>query len=170
MLQDLLAERFGLKAHRETREMPVYALVIAKGGSKLAEAKEDAPPLIAGANEPGPGGAPPLPFRAPMMRMGRGELIGQELSTADIARQLSGMTGRAVIDKTGLTGKYDIRLKWTPDEPPSAIGTEGPRPETPDSAPSLFTALQEQLGLKLEPQKGPVEQIVIDHVDKLTEN
>ena len=174
MLQNLLAERFGLKVHRETREMPVYALVIAKGGSKLVEAKEDAPPLVGGPKDRGPGGPPPLPFRAPLMRMGRGELVGQELRIAEILRWLSTVTGRAVIDKTGLSGKYDITLKWTPDEPQSGIardgGNEAPRPEAADSAPSLFTALQEQLGLKLESQKGPVEQIVIDHIEKLTEN
>jgi uncharacterized protein (TIGR03435 family) len=91
-----------------------------------------------------------------------GEMILHGMSIADLARSLSmsNEAGRAVVDKTGLTGNYEIDLKWTPDD----------QQGTPDAGSTLFTALEEQLGLKLEPAKGPVDTLVIDHVEKPSEN
>jgi bla regulator protein BlaR1 len=171
MLQALLADRFKLTLHRETKELPVYSLVIAKNGPKLQEAKADDtyPNGIKGFDGRGTAG---------MMRMGRGELTGQGLPMGSLVRLLTQQLGRTVLDKTGLTGKYDFTLKWTPDESEAPMlkgagdGKQGtgstPTPES--SGPSVFTALQEQLGLKLESQKGPVEILVIDHAEKPSEN
>jgi uncharacterized protein (TIGR03435 family) len=170
MLQALLADRFKLTIHRETKELPIYALVVAKNGPKLQEAK--------------PGDTYPNGFRGPggrggrgMMMMGRGELTGQGLHVADLARQLSQQLGRTVVDKTALTGLYDFTLKWTPDNQMAMPGGPGDGGRGSDSGasadtsgPSIFTAIQEQLGLKLESQKGPVEVLVIDHVEKPSEN
>ncbi len=177
MLQDLLADRFGLKVHRETKDLPVYNLVVAKGGSKLSESKPDAPNIVdvpgvkLGGGPGGEGGRGPV--RGAMIRMGRGQITGQQMSIAMLVNQLSAQTGRNVIDKTGLTGLYDIKLSWTPEEGQMMIPKDGgaePAAATGDTGPSLFTAVQEQLGLKLEPAKGPVEIIVVDRVEKPTEN
>jgi bla regulator protein BlaR1 len=164
MLQPLLADRFGLKFHHETRQLPVYELVIAKGGLKMKESKPDDPT----------GGAP---ARHMTMIGGRGKVDGQGSTMGSLAHVLSDQVGRTVLDKTGLTGMYDYSLNWTPDDapPPMAGGPAGGPPDNapppPDAGgPSLFTALQEQLGLKLEPEKGPVDVIVIDHIDKPSEN
>jgi bla regulator protein BlaR1 len=148
-LKALLADRFQLGLHRETKEQQVYALLAAKNGPKLQPTKE------------GKG----------MMRMGRGLLTGQGVEVAFLATSLSGQLGRPVIDKTGLAGKYDFELKWTPDPGQSADGPFGPLPPPPDpNGPSIFTAVQEQLGLRLESQKGPVEILVIDRAEKPSEN
>ena len=161
-LQSLLADRFQVTIHRETKEAPVYALVVAKGGSKLqpSERKE--------------GNAP----RGPMMRLGRGEINGQGVKLEMLATSLSNILGRSVVDQTGLSGNFDVKLQWTPDlgQSPTPFGGAAPppgvqAPPPPDpNGPSIFTALQEQLGLRLESQKGPVEMIVIDHVEKPSEN
>jgi len=171
MLQALLADRCKLVIHRESTEQPVYALVISKSGSKLHEAQ--------------PGDTYPNGLKSPngqpgagmmMMRGNGGPLTGQGIPISNLVRFLSRQLGRKVIDKTGLTGNYDFTLKWAPDQNvPTFIGPGGgPAPADsapPDSSgPSLFTAVQEQLGLKLESQKGPVETIVIDHVEKPSEN
>ena len=171
MLQALLADRFKLTIHRESKELPIYTLVIAKGGPKLPEAK--------------PGDTYPNGFKGPegrpgtgMMRGRDGHVTGQGVPLANLVGMLSRQLGRTVIDKTGLAGKYDFTLQWTPDESqgPMFKGADGgPQGSNsvapPESAgPSLFTAIQEQLGLKLESQKGPVEIIVIDHVEKPSEN
>jgi len=142
MLQSLLADRFKLRVHYESMLQPVYELVLAKGGSKLK-------PLPA-EQKPGWG------------KFDHGELILHGRSIAEFAHFLSvsQSTGRTVVDKTGLTGNYDIDLKWTPDD----------QQGTPDAGPSLFTALEEQLGLKLVPAKGPVDKLVVDHVEKPSEN
>ena len=172
MLQALLADRFKLAIHRETKELPVYSLVVDKNGLKIQEAKpgDTYPNGIKGPD--GKGGA------GMMMMNGRGSLTGQGVQIANLVRVLSRQLGRSVVDKTGLTGKYDFALKWTPDESQGAMlrapaggqpGAGGAPP--PDSSgPSIFTALQEQLGLKLESQKGPVEILVIDHVERPSEN
>jgi bla regulator protein BlaR1 len=172
MLQALLADRFKLTIHRETRELPIYALVIAKNGPKLQEAK--------------PGDTYPNGIKGPdghagagmMFMSGRGSVTGQGIPISDLVRFLSRQLGRKVEDKTGLTGKYDLTLQWTPDESQGAM-FKGPSSEPQGSAsppppeatgPSIFTALEEKLGLKLESQKGPVETLVIDHVEKPSEN
>ena len=106
------------------------------------------------------------PITGSGMRMGRGMLTGQQISVSSILNSLKAATGRDVIDKTGLTGKYDIDLHWTP-EPVAA---------SPDSAPldvagpTIFTALEEQLGLKLEPTKGDVKTLIIEHIEPPTPN
>jgi bla regulator protein blaR1 len=168
-LQALLEDRFQLKFHRETKEGPIYALVVAKNGTKLkpSEQKEGQ--------------------RRPMMRMGRGRIESQGITMAQLADMLSMQTGRKVLDRTALTGNYDVKLDYTPDQSQGGPGFGGPGgrepggpgpgpeggmgPPPPDpNGPTIFTALQEQLGLKLESQKGPVEVLVIDHVEKPSEN
>jgi uncharacterized protein (TIGR03435 family) len=161
MLRSLLEDRFQLKLTRETREMPVYDLVVAKGGSKLKESS------IPAGDGSGRGGGPQI-------RMGRGLLTFKAGPMEILAMQLSNQLGRTVIDKTGLKGNYDFELKWTPDLGQQPLGLRevgGPEKEPPvdTSGPSIFTALQE-LGLKLESTKGPVEILVIDHAEKPTEN
>jgi uncharacterized protein (TIGR03435 family) len=173
MLQSLLADRFQLKLTRGTKELPAYALVVAKNGPKLQEAK----PVDTPADAPiGPGGHP----HGPMMRMGRGELNGQGVELSFLASVLSQQLGRQVLDQTGLKGSYDLALKWTPEQGegmmmggPGGPGG-GPPPDgapPPDaSGPSIFTALQEQIGLRLEATKAPAEVLTIDHVEKPSEN
>jgi bla regulator protein blaR1 len=174
MLLPLLAERFNLKYHHETRELPMYLLVVAKGGPKLAESKE--PPTRPSPNEAGPGRVPtgPLSLHGSMRMMpGR---IESEGSTLDmLTHALSGPLGHTVVDKTGLTGKYDYTLQWALDDaampmpggpgggPAGAAGHEANVVEA--GGPSLLTAIEEQLGLKVESTKGQVDVIVIDHLD-----
>jgi uncharacterized protein (TIGR03435 family) len=172
MLQALLEDRFKLMLHRETKELPVYSLVVAKNGPKLQEAKPGEPD---GDGRTGPDGRPAVGGH--FMRMGRGQLNGHSLGMKEIVRLLSQQLGRTVVDRTGLTGNYDFSLQWTPDEgQPSAfkepVGGQGPgsTPPPDSSEPSIFTAIQEQLGLKLESQKGPVEILVIDHAEKPSAN
>jgi bla regulator protein BlaR1 len=149
MMQALLAERFNLKVHHEMRQISVYALVPAKGGVKLKQA---------GAGEK-------MNYRMDYsadLRL----MTAVATSMGDLADALSDkdQAGRVVLDHTGITGQYDFSLKYTMD---IALGTG----ETAsDSAPSLFTALQEQLGLKLEPVKAPIDTIVVDHVERPTPN
>lgn len=154
MMKALLAERCGMKAHEETKELPVYDLVAAKGGHKLKEAS---------------GGQENRQFR-----MGRGQIKANGVSMEALAQQLGQQLGRKVIDKTGVTGAFDVELNWTP-EPGQGMGPfggppPGAMPQADSSGPSIFTALQEQLGLKMESSKGPVPVIVIDSISKPTEN
>lgn len=157
----LLADRFQLTIRREMKDEPIYTLVVAKNGPKMKEAV------------PGEGGQ--------HMRGRPGDLTADRITMAMFVGQLSRSVGRPVLDKTGLTAKYDFHLEWTPDTGTSGTGKEGlsgppsiaeakseglPEP----TGPSLFTALQEQLGLKLEPQKGPVEHLVIERLEKPSEN
>ena len=139
MLQALLAERFGLKVHRETKELPVYELVIAKDGAKLKETAEGKP-----------GGYSMYP----------GKLEGNGIELGSLVISLQNSAGRIIVDKTGLKGRYDISLKWSANDDPNSG----------DSGPDLFTALQEQLGLKLQPAKAPVDTIVIEHIERPSEN
>jgi uncharacterized protein (TIGR03435 family) len=138
MVQGLLAERFQLKLHSETRTLPAYDLVLAKGGPKLQASKSN------GKN----------------IGVGRTHFNGEGLGMTSIAEELSKIAGRVVVDKTGLTGRYDFKLLWTADDAPA----------TDSDPPILFTAIQEQLGLKLEAAKEPVPVLVIDHVDQPTPN
>jgi uncharacterized protein (TIGR03435 family) len=173
MLQALLADRFKLTLHRETKDLPVYALVIAKNGPKLQKAK---PGDTYTDGFKGIDGLPSGPHQ--MILRGRGELKAQAQPLSALARALSLALGRPVVDKTGLAGSYDITLEWTPDEIRSGsmkdlAGGQQPADSTPASeasSPSIFTAIQEQLGLKLESQKGSAEVLVIDHVEKPSEN
>jgi uncharacterized protein (TIGR03435 family) len=168
-VQSLLADRFKLTLRHETKDFPIYALVVAKNGPKLQESKPG------GTAIKGPDGRPAGGQQ--MMRMGPGELNAQGIPMESLARLLSQQLGRTVVDKTGLKGNYDFTLQWAPEQgraamiqgPPPGPGTvAAPPPES--SGPSIFTAIQEQLGLKLESQKGPVENLVIDHVEKPSAN
>jgi uncharacterized protein (TIGR03435 family) len=173
MLQALLADRFKLSLSHETKDLPVYALVVAKNGPKLhestfkpAEAEPGTPPPPSGQ-----GGRP----RQGMMMNGRGELTVTDGKLSMFANMLSRIVGRIVVDKTGLTAKYDFTLKWTPEEGQGPMMPGGPRPgdgAPPSDAtgPSIFTALQEQLGLKLESGKAPTDVLVIGHVERPSEN
>jgi uncharacterized protein (TIGR03435 family) len=171
MMLPVFQERFGLKFHHETRDLTVYTLMVAKGGLKVKEADPNNT-YANGFHPPGGGNG------AGIMRMMPGEFIGQGIAIAGLVRQLSMVIGATVVDKTGLTGKYDIDLKWEPDEGAGAMmrGPVGGGPPPADApaaegtGPSVFTAVQEQLGLKLEPQKTPVDVIVIDHIEQPTEN
>ena len=153
-LRGLLAERFQLVVHKETKDQPIYVLGLAKNGPKLKEN-----------TAPGPRQG---------MSMNRGRLEGFAAPMAMLGQILSQNMGRPVVDKTGLTGKYDFVLEWTPDVGAGAgSGPEGPaniNGVPGPSGPTIFTALQEQLGLRLESQKGPVEIIVIDRAEKPSEN
>jgi len=158
-LQALLAERFQLTIHRETKEQSVYALLVGKNGPKF-----EASQIKDGHTER-------------RMMMGRGMVNGQGVEVQMLANVLSNQLGRPVVDRTGLTGRFDIKLQWTPDPGQSLTplggapppGVQAPPPPDPNG-PSIFTAVQEQLGLRLESQKGPVEMIVIDRVEKPSEN
>ena len=176
MVQALLADRFQLTVHRETKELPVYALVVRKDGKLgpgLTEAKEGGctvPDMTKPPPPPEPGKMPSLSCGG--MMMGTRQLRASAAQISSLVPALSRILGRTVIDKTGLTAKFDIVLQWTPDESqavrPPPDGTAAAPPA--DAGPSFFTALQEQLGLKLDSQKGPVEIFIIDRVEKPTEN
>jgi len=173
MVQSLIEDRFQLKMHRETKELPVYELVAAKGGAKL-KLSEDQSPI----RPPDRGSPPPPPPQrgGPMprgsMRMGRGDLEANGVPMFNFIQTLSQQLGRPVIDKTELKGLYDIKLQWTPEMGQGPVAPGGPEPPPPPdtSGPSIFTAVQEQLGLRLESAKGPVDVVVIDSIQKPTEN
>ncbi len=174
MLQTLLEDRLQFKYHRETKEVPVYALVVAKAG-KLHQAEGECGPRASGPPPPPePGKTPTPPCGGFFMFPGR--LGGQKVAITQLIDSLSRFTGRTVLDQTNLTGKYDINLEYTPEQgqfqapPGGAPNGLPPLPPSDPNGPSLFTALQEQLGLKLESQKGPVEILVIDHVERPSEN
>ena len=143
LLQSLLAERFQLKFHRESKELPVYALVVAKNGPKFKESAPEAKSLLTMTSKNGI-----------EMNVTKGNM-------AQLARQFSNSNGvnRPVVDRTGLTGSYDYKLTWTLDR--GALDS--------DSA-AVDIALQEQLGLKLEAAKAPFEMLVVDHAEKPSEN
>jgi uncharacterized protein (TIGR03435 family) len=158
MLQALLVERFHLSVHTETKILPTYDLIIAKGGSKMKEAVPDLPPTEGEENEE-------YQKRGGSMTMGPGEFTGHDLPMASVTGQLSYMVHRTVNDKTGLIGKYDLTLKYASED-----GSKKDDGTTEAPPPSIFTAVQEQLGLKLISTKGPVETLVIDHAEIPSEN
>ena len=171
MLQALLEDRFQLKIHRETREVPVYALVVTKGGFKLQPSKEGsciAPDDIGAHLTPGqkPCGIPMTQGKGPNM------ITEIEGSVDQFCKVIGASLGRPVINKTGITGVFDLHLEFARDEAIIGAGPRGPGLTLSDdsAAPSVFTALQQQLGLKLESTKGPGEFFVIDHVEKPSEN
>jgi uncharacterized protein (TIGR03435 family) len=151
MMQSILAERCQLKAREETRELPVYELVIAKGGLKLKEAPPDEP------------------FSA---RISRGRMTAHAMKISTIVSQFGGIDGRMVIDKTGLgDAKYDFDLTWTPNLFPNDQRATDQRATAADDAPpSLYTALEEQLGLKLVPAKSQLKVIIVDHIERPSPN
>lgn len=145
MLQALLADRFALKVHEETRQLPIYALVVAKGGPRFQPSK----------------------INGTTINNSHGQITvtGSDHTVALLAEQLSRTLGRVVVDKTGLDGRYELSLKWAPNDAPAGADTA-----PADMGPSIFTAIQEQLGLKLESEKGPVPILVIDHIDLPSQN
>ncbi len=147
LLRSLLEDRFQLKIHRETREEAVFNLVVGKNGSKLKEAVDDAAPGFSGH-----GGQDVV------------EMTGTRHSIEDLIHQLAGHVDRPIIDKTNLSGKFDFKLTFDPRPLVTADSSKQ------SSAPDIFTALQEQLDLKLESSKGNVEVLVIDSVSRPTEN
>ncbi|MGH9406894.1 MAG: TIGR03435 family protein [Terriglobia bacterium] len=164
MLRSLLAERFGLKVHWTTKLLPAYDLVVAKGGAKMklwsnAEYAVDH-------------------HQPTSMRFGIGSYTAWGNPSWQIAGNLTAVLGRRVIDQTGLTGRYDFNLTWTPwrsgasgeEGFGSGAAEEGVTPAADSSGPSIFTAIREQLGLKLKPTKAPVEVLVVDHVEPPTPN
>ena len=176
MLQGLLADRFALRISRGTKEMQIFALVVANGRAKLtpvapADPETSAPfPGLPSAGQPtlAPGGT-----EISLLPGNKVALAGENASISELASMLAAMLGQQVVDQTGLKGTYDFAVSYTRDP-----GLEGGLPpsvnETPSSADrtgaSLFTALQEQLGLKLESTRGPVDTITIDHIEQPTPN
>lgn len=148
MVQALLADRFHLVLHTEARDLPIYKLVVARGGAKFGDPKS--------------GGT--------IVNHGRDHIEVEGSNSATLlAEELSKEVGRDVADQTGIAGRYDLKLQWTPDDR-AVPASDGLASSATDSGPSIFTALQEQLGLKLEPAKGPVEVVVIDHVEMSSAN
>jgi bla regulator protein BlaR1 len=149
MMQGLLTDRFKMKAHFETRVMPVYELIVVKGGTKLKEDSDTSKAMAV--------------FDFSKLRataVPTHELCALLESAPDIG-------GRVIVDKTGLTGTYDFNLKWAPLQAPVPGGTSS----SPDAGgASLFTAIEEQFGLKLVPTKGPGQVVVIDHIERPSEN
>ena len=143
LLQSLLAERFGLAIHRESSEQRAWFLVVGKNGSRLKKAQEDAALDLQQVR----GSAPPA-------QISPGGIRGRAIPIATLAGLLARATGYQVVDRTGLAGAFDVDLKWTPD------GVAG-------SAPGIFAAVQEQLGLKLEPGKALLEVLVVDHAERI---
>jgi bla regulator protein blaR1 len=153
MAKTLLAERFALKFHRETRDLPVYSLTATKDGPKLQLAKNDDTPQN--------------------FRVDAGVINGHKVSFTSLVNFLSLQLNLPVVDKVGVNGVYDLKLEWTPtpNEGNFAVRNDANEPPTIDlSGPTIFTAIQEQLGLRLESGKGPVEVFVIDSVSKPSEN
>jgi uncharacterized protein (TIGR03435 family) len=177
MLQALLAERFKLQLHRETRELPVYGLTATKGGPRLPEPAGGPCTEVFTGPPPKPGEPRPAPPCGPgIQASGTGvSMRGLNLSVAKFAEFLGTLIGREVVDKTGFTGKFDLHLDFALDDAIAGLPFHrgpGDADQSADSAarPSLFTAIQEQLGLKLESAKGPVEVLVIDRVERPAEN
>jgi uncharacterized protein (TIGR03435 family) len=163
-LKRLLVERFGLKVRHETRDLPMYALVMAREDRQFGPAAKQVevdrcPEAAARAAERARTGqprSPVVPGQRPSCGLfyNPGSLRGGSIGFGAMLQSLARVVGRIVIDRTGLTGKFDFDLTWAADGNPDAAG------------PSIFTALQEQLGLKLESTRGPVEVLVIDHVER----
>lgn len=168
MAKALLAERFQLKVHIDTRDLFVYALIPAKAGIKIQPAKEDGKARFSGA----------------ILAMDRGWIQGNHVSMTSLIQMLSRSVDRPVVDQSGFSDPFDFRLTWTSDTGAASDATAdglcpasfaqgqerlGLKPQT-WSCPSIFTAVQDQLGLKFEPQKRPTEVLVIDHVERPSEN
>jgi uncharacterized protein (TIGR03435 family) len=158
MLEALLVDRFQLVLHHETRVVPTYALVVKADKPKLQEAEK----------RPCSPGQPIISCEG-LQFTGVGAVTAKNVAVASVVAALSGIIGRPVVDQTGLTGRYDFTLNWTPD--PTQRGSDhGLEDPALPSGPSIFTAVQEQLGLRLQPRKGPVDYIVIDRAERASEN
>jgi uncharacterized protein (TIGR03435 family) len=174
MLQALLTERFKLVVHRESREQSIYALVLARSdgtlGPKMRVSMADCTAAARGrAGEPPPG---PPSFTAPVtcaVRVGHGRLTAGDATLGQLAASLSSTVQRVVRDRTGLMGRYSMEVAFTPERMPQASGTNAgatsPVAIDPNGT-SIFTVLQEELGLKLESARGPVDVVVIDSIER----
>jgi uncharacterized protein (TIGR03435 family) len=176
MIQSLLADRFKLIAHHETRQLPVYALVLLKTGKTgphLVLHSDDAKCVDISAGPPPPpaNGATPPPTPCGGFLAGSGHMAAQRVTMDTLSRVLGQFVDRMVVDHTGLTGAYDLDFEFTPVQTPPGF-QPGSVPDTgdPSAPPLIFTAVQEQLGLKLESQTAPVDVLVIDHVEQPSEN
>jgi uncharacterized protein (TIGR03435 family) len=184
MLRALLKDRFKLDAHFEDRDMPIFALVPARSdgklGPQLKTSETDCDAIRAAGRgrgaappPPGPPGDPGTPMRCGI-RIGPGNMSVGGSSMAQVATSLAMFAGRIVVDKTNMAGNYDFTLTWTPEQlaqrPPGAPEPQINGVPIDPNGPSLFTAVQEQLGLKLDAQRGPVKVLVIDRVEHPTEN
>ncbi|HEV2575694.1 MAG TPA: TIGR03435 family protein [Acidobacteriaceae bacterium] len=161
MMQSLLAERCKLVVHRAMRERPVYALVVAKNGPRLKAAERGETVSIRAKHSDAVGVPGGSGFFVRSGKNGHIDIYGAAMGT--LALLLSGPAGRPVVDKTGLTGIYDMHLDMGQPGPPAADGSA-------DAGPSVFSSLREQLGLKLEAQKDQVEYLVIDHIEPPSPN
>jgi uncharacterized protein (TIGR03435 family) len=186
VLQGLLEERFRLKTHRETREMPVYGMTVGKGGLKVQPLAEGACTPMDLAHPPAPpkrGDPPPNVCGIMMMETSpKGEMVinVRGSTMTQFAQRISGRLDRSVVDQTGIAGTFNFRLEFTldPNMPgqgvPGGRGGDGGSANSPvlaaDPGTNLFQALQEQTGLKLTSEKGPVSFLIIDHVEKPTAN
>jgi uncharacterized protein (TIGR03435 family) len=190
LLKTLLEDRFQLKVHRETREGPVYVLTVNKGGFKLQPsncivvdptrqrppvAPNEKPREYCGANRGGANGLSQT-LNVTGLKMEETDMVHSTFP--GLTFYLASILGRPVVDKTGLSGRFDIRLEYARDSPARSPRGQGgasddlnsPAPAADNASPSIFTAVQEQLGLKLESTKGPIEFLVIDHVEKPSAN
>ncbi len=147
MLRKLLEERFGLKLRRDRRELPVYAITVAKGGAKIRKSEGD------------PNG---VPDQTGYGRNGQQVVKFTNVGMSDMALEMQGFMERPVVDMTGLEGRYDFTLTWTPSVAAAGDGAA--------TAPGIFTAVQEQLGLRLQPTKAPVDVLVIEHAERASAN
>jgi uncharacterized protein (TIGR03435 family) len=167
LLRALLKDRFGLQVHREKREMPAYSLVAARSegkmGPQLIPSSFDCAAYLAGPH------APPEPGRTSQCsaRISQRDLSARAISIAQLATFLAPVAKRFTFDKTGLKGLYDVELSWTPDTPAATSPDALPGDS---AAPSIFTAIQEQLGLKLVSDKGLVELLIVDHANEPSQN
>ena len=157
--------------HNETRELPTFALVLARSdgklGPQLTKSDFDCAAYLAGAH------ALPEPGQTPNCgtRVGVGALSGKAIPMSQLAASLAPLLSRFTVDKTGLTGGFYVQLSWTPEQAHPSIPGSGSSDAAPDlSGPSIFTALQEQLGLKLVTQKGPVAVLVLEHIEEPSAN
>lgn len=175
MLRTLLADRFKLVARHEQREMPIYALVIARAdgrlGPQLHSSSTDCAALFAAAKAKGEALSPTTNGRPTCgTRTTRGTMMTSGAAMADLARNLSAFAGRPVVDKTGLSGVFDLDLTWSPEQGPSGPDGTALPPASSSDGVSLFTAVQEQLGLKLDAQRAPVDVLVIESAQRPVED
>jgi uncharacterized protein (TIGR03435 family) len=177
MLQKLLADRFNLILHHETKDLPVYSLVRAKGDLKIHEANPTDIYSSGLKTRSGDLVGPHMMFMQLRGGQVKGRISGQGVPLALLVEQLSGTLKCPVVDNTGLAGNYDFDLQWTPDDGPisaadgSIDGQQALQNASSDSpGPSLFTAIKEELGLELKPQRGPVDTLVIDHIEMPSAN
>jgi uncharacterized protein (TIGR03435 family) len=171
MVRAMLAERVALKVHEATRNEPIYTLVRIRAARVLPPPTRDCDAIAkAGPFAGPPPGADPSAWAPCGIRVRPGELVSAGGTMAQFARRLSVIAGinRTVVDRTGLDGRVDFTLRWTPPQPTSADGSGSAA--VIDAGPGIFTALREQLGLKLESSRGPVRLLVIDHIDRPTPN